>query len=313
MAIPFLRSLRNYLDGELWAIGKANAVHIYRGLGLFDRFTTLSIDGVVPFLDTTALLRKEGFVRGILLPHSFRSAFLFYMGRMEERIGYARNQRGFMLTNRISEGSRIEPTVEHYLKIIDTLGGRRLLDAPLLTVTDDEDQKFDERFPDITEPFLVFVAGAQYGPAKCWPETHFSELADMVADRFGMNMYILPGKGEEEVARKIYEGAASKDKVRITPMDMRDLKVCLSRARAVVTNDTGPRHLAAALSVPTIVLLGPMDEAYTAYPSPYVHTMKNDVPCRPCNKKKCSKGHECLKAIAPKDVFMKLGDILEDT
>jgi heptosyltransferase-2 len=94
-------------------------------------------------------------------------------------------------------------------------------------------------------------------------------------------------------------------------MDIMDLKVCLSKASAVVSNDTGPRHISAALSVPTVVLLGPMDERYTCYPNEYTHKISKDMPCRPCNNKKCDKHHACLKNISPKEVFLKLEEIIE--
>jgi ADP-heptose:LPS heptosyltransferase len=95
-------------------------------------------------------------------------------------------------------------------------------------------------------------------------------------------------------------------------MNVRDLKVCLSRASFVVSNDTGPRHISAALSVPTIVLLGPMDDKYTAYPSSFTHKLwKEDLLCRPCNKKQCNKGHECLAEILPDEVLKTIGGIIE--
>ncbi len=71
-------------------------------------------------------------------------------------------------------------------------------------------------------------------------------------------------------------------------MDVRELKVCLARASLVVSNDTGPRHISAALHVPTVVILGPMDERYTTYASSFTHTLGKDMPCRPCNMKRAT-------------------------
>ena len=98
-------------------------------------------------------------------------------------------------------------------------------------------------------------------------------------------------------------------------MNVRDLKVCLSRASFVVSNDTGPRHISAALSVPTIVLLGPMDDRYTDLSEPlHIHRSRGrTVPCRPCNKKACNKGHECLAEILPDEVLKTIGGIIEKT
>ncbi len=313
MAIPFLHALRSYSYDEIWALGKTSAIHLYNGLNLFDRLISIEDKGFLAFLERSSLLRKVDFKRAIALPHSFRSAFFFYNLRVRERIGYNRNKRGFMLTQKIAEkGPDPEPTVEHYLRIIDAMGVSRSLDAPILLVTDDEDEKFDETFADMKKPYCVFIVGAQYGPSKCWPPMHFSALADKIVEQLGMKIYMLPGKHEEKIVRMVIEGAKHKDAIEVKSMNVRDLKVCLSRASFVVSNDTGPRHISAALSVPTIVLLGPMDDRYTVYPSPFTYRLwKENIPCRPCNRRKCNKNHECLTEILPEEVFNTIRGILE--
>lgn len=311
MATPFLHSLRAHINEELWAIGKNKALQLYRGNDLFDRFIPYDDKGLVTFFDKIMEIKLPDFERGVILPHSFRSALLFFLGRVRNRIGYDRNTRGFMLSSKVPETVRPEPTVEHYLKIIDAMGGTRVLKAPILKVTEDEDKKFDEKYVDLSSPYVVFITGAQYGPSKRWPDSHFSELANMIVKELNLNVYLLPGFGEEELAQKIYQGVEQKDRVVIKSMDIMELKVCLSRATAVVSNDTGPRHISAALSVPTFVLLGPMDEQYTCYPSSSTHVFSKDVTCRPCNKKRCDKNHLCLTSITPDEVFQKLEEIIE--
>ena len=311
MATPFLHSLRDHIKEELWAIGKNKALQLFNGDNLFDRFIPYNDKGLVPFLDTLSFIRALNFETGVILPHSFRSALLFFAGNVAKRIGYARNQRGFMITSRVEEIIRPEPTVEHYLKIIDAMGGTRILKTPVLKVTEDEEKKYDEKYVDLSGPYVVFITGAQYGPSKRWPDSYFSELANMIVKERNMNVFLLPGFGEEQLAQKIYQGVERKDRIFIKTMDIMELKVCLSRAAAVVSNDTGPRHISAALLVPTIVLLGPMDEQYTRYPSPCTHVFSKDVTCKPCNKKRCDKNHVCLTSIAPKEVFQKLEEIFE--
>ncbi|OPX99177.1 MAG: ADP-heptose--LPS heptosyltransferase 2 [Syntrophorhabdus sp. PtaU1.Bin002] len=311
MATPLLRSLRSLIDGELWAIGKSKALELYNGQELFNRFIPYDRKGFLPFLDLVNLVKDLDFARSVITPHSFRSALLFYSAQVGERIGYARNKRGFMLTHPVEEKVRPEPTVEHYLKIIDAMGGKRVIEAPVLSVTNDEEGKFDENHMDMRTPYVVFITGAQYGPSKCWPDFYFSELADRIAGKYAMNVYILPGTGEEGLAHKILDGARNKERIAVKSMGIRDLKVCLSRASAVVSNDTGPRHISVALSVPTVVLLGPMDEQYTRYPSSCTYPMYKEVPCRPCNKKRCSEDHACLKGIMPDDVFKELEGVFE--
>ena len=121
MAVPFLQSLRASLKGELWGIGKTSAMHLYHGLELFDRFVPYDRKGFLSFLNVAESIKNTDFERGIMLPHSFRSALLFFGSHVKERTGYARNRRGFMLNHRVPEGPNPEPTVEHYLRIIDTV------------------------------------------------------------------------------------------------------------------------------------------------------------------------------------------------
>lgn len=311
MATPFLHALRTSLRDELWAIGKSSGIKIYHGLDFFDRYISLDKKGLVSFLDLVSQLRGLHFRRAIALPHSFRSALLFWLAGIPERVGHARNKRGLMLTHRVDEGPRPEPTVEHYLKIIDALGAPRLIDAPLMFVTEDEEEKFDRRHTDIQRHYAAFIPGARYGPSKRWPESYFAELADAIADQCGVKTYILPGKGEEDLAYRIAGAVKRKDMAEVRLMDIVDLKVCLSRAAVVVTNDTGPRHISVALATPTIVLIGPMDERYTSYPNLYSHQLTADVPCRPCNRRKCDGDHACMKQITPKDVFARIESFLK--
>jgi len=311
MAVPFLESLRASVNDEIWGIGKSNAIHLYNGLNLLDRYIPLDKKDIVSFFDAVSFLKKTEFKRGILLPHSFRSALLFYMAGIKERIGYARNKRGFMLTKHAPETLTLESTTGHYMRIIDMLGGRRTEnETPLLFVTQDEELRYYEQYTDLDKPYIVFVIGAQYGSSKCWPPVYFSELADMIVQRLEMMVYLLPGKDEKGLARDVLDGSIQKEGIEIMDMDVRDLKVCLSRASLVVSNDTGPRHISAALSVPTVVLLGPMDARYTDYPSAYTHLISADIPCRPCNRRVCDRDHGCMKQITPETVFRKLEEIL---
>ena len=311
MAVPFLESLRASVNDEIWGIGKSNAIHLYNGLNLLDRYIPLDKKDIVSFFDAVSFLKKTEFKRGILLPHSFRSALLFYMAGIKERTGYARNKRGFMLTKHAPETLTLESTTGHYMRIIDMLGGRRTEnETPLLSVTQDEELRYYEQYTDLDKPYIVFVIGAQYGSSKCWPPVYFSELADMIVQRLEMMVYLLPGKDEKGLARDVLDGSIQKEGIEIMDMDVRDLKVCLSRASLVVSNDTGPRHISAALSVPTVVLLGPMDARYTDYPSAYTHLISADIPCRPGNRRVCDRDHGCMKQITPETVFRKLEEIL---
>lgn len=310
MATPFLRSLRASVDGELWAVGKSSALSLYNGLDLFNRFISVQNKGITHFFDTVSLIKGLRFERAIALPHSMRSSLMFFLAGIRQRIGYPRNKRGFMLTVRVAETVRPEPTVEHYLKILDAIGEKRLYKDPVLIVTQDEEKKYDEEYGYRQRPYVAFIPGAQYGPSKRWPPSYFAELADLISENMGYDVVILPGKNEIGVGLDIKNRATHKDNIEIEDLGISDLKVCIVRAGAVVSNDTGPRHISTALSVPTFVLIGPMDEVYTEYPSANTFRFINDVPCRPCNRKTCNRDMECLAGITPREVYKKMEEII---
>jgi heptosyltransferase II len=311
MATPFLASLRKQSpDRQLWAIGQSKAMHLYDGLGFFDRFIPNDSKDFVSFLDKVSMLRALKFDLGIVLPHSFRAALLLFLGAVQERIGYRMNNRGFMLSRALPRSNELVATGEEYLRILDALGVERSTDAPSLSVTEDEEQRFDQRFTNVGGDYVAFIVGAQYGPSKRWPASHFSELADMIISKYSRTIYILPGKQEMELARHVRDSVSGRANVRVEVMDIADLKVCLSRACLVVSNDTGPRHIADALGRPTIAILGPMDTKYTDYPGRSTHLVFKDVACRPCNSRECEKNHECMTGLKAKDVFAKVEEIL---
>ncbi len=294
----------------MWAIGQSKAMHLYDGLNLFDRFIPNDSKDIVSFLDKVSMLRELKFERGIVLPHSFRAALLFYLGGVQSRVGYSLNKRGFMLTQPLKRDARLVPTAEQYLRILDALGAERAYGAPLLTATQDEEQRFDATYTDVGGDYVALIVGSQYGPSKRWPASHFSELADMIVSKYSRMIYILPGKQEMELAQSVRQDVARKENVRREVMDIADLKVCLSRASLVISNDTGPRHVADALGRPTIAVLGPMDARYTEYPSRSTRLVFKEVACRPCNSKKCERNHECMTGIRPEDVFKTVEEML---
>ena len=310
MATPFLKSLRQSFQGEIWAIGKTKSISLYNGMNLFNRFIPYDKRGVVSFFDIVSALKEIKFDLGLILPHSMRSALLFYLGGVKERIGYDRNKRGIMLTKKVKEDAFLKSTVEHYLKILDILSIKSQETTPVLVVTEDEENRYNEKFGYHKEAYVAFIPGAHYGPSKRWPVSNFVKLADLINEKMDFKIYILPGREEIRLSEEIKNHVKEKNNVEIRLLDVGELKVCLSKATAVVSNDTGPRHISAALSVPTFVIFGPMDERYTDYPSQCTYKFINNIPCRPCNKKDCDKKLECLLGITPEEVYNKMEETI---
>src|SRR5690606_39001048 len=98
-------------------------------------------------------------------------------------------------------------------------------------------------------------------------------------------------------------------------VDLTLLKSIIKRSNLLVTNDTGPRHMAAALGVPVVTIFGPTDAAWTTIDFPYERQVSADVYCRPCQKKVCPlKGtpdfHICMKHVEASVVFDRAAELL---
>lgn len=307
MATPFLLSLRSF-HSEIWGLGNRKSLQLYKGLDLFSSILVSEEKG---WLDLVFFLRRQGLQRAIVLSHSLRPALLFLLSGVRERIGYDVGGSGLLLTHR--EIRRHESTVDHYLRLLRPLGLEPKARVPVLKVTEEEEASFRSAHPDVPFQYCAFIVGASFGPSKIWPVEYFSSLASGIVNRFGIPVYLLPGPSEKEIALRIRDLCGQRERVFIKALDVSELKVMIGKARFVVTNDTGPRHIASALSVPAFVLLGPMDERYSAYPSPTTYVLKADVPCRPCNRRTCNRDHACMRRIEPKQVLEKIEEAIGDT
>ena len=147
---PVPREIAALLSDERLILSDATRRDPFGGIAVF-----------ISFLDKVSMLRTMKFDQGIVLPHSFRAALLLFLGSVQERIGYRRNSRGFMLTRPLKKPHELVATGEEYLRILDALGAERSFDAPRLRVTEDEEQRFDQRYTNVGTDYVVLIVGAQ--------------------------------------------------------------------------------------------------------------------------------------------------------
>lgn len=296
MATGVLRSLRERLTGRIvWGC----------------RPYVRKLLDAMPWRDEVLLGEAPpGFETALLLTPSFRSALAARMAGIPRRIGLAANARGWLLTDRVMPFGEPVYMGRLYREIArPLLGDGAPLPMALVPAAEDEARAgavFREL--DVPEGRAVgLVPGASYGSSKCWPPAHFAALARLVKAGTGLPAMLLYGPGEEEVVQEVLAGAEGAA-VMIGPekADLGTLPSVMRRLAAVVTNDTGPRHIAEALGVPVVALVGPMDPRYTDSGNPAVHVLREPVECAPCNLRECPLDHRCLTRIAPERVMGEL-------
>ncbi len=269
-------------------------------------------------------MRRRRFEACVLLPGSFRWAAVAWLAGVPVRIGYRRDGRGFLLTDGPTpakvDGKYVPtPTLRYYLKLLEPLGvpeaGRRME----LTVTPTDEAKAAAilRSAGLADanPLVIFVPGANYGAAKLWPPAHFATLADRLASEHGASIACSVAPAERFIAAEI-------DRLAETPvvdlaahgLTLPAVKAICRRADLVVSNDTGTRHVAAAVGAKLVTLFGPTDPKWTTIDHPRERELSIPVPCGPCQLKVCplqgADEKQCLHGLTPEMVFVSCIELL---
>ncbi|MDP1932456.1 MAG: glycosyltransferase family 9 protein, partial [Gammaproteobacteria bacterium] len=262
---------------------------------------------------------------GLLLTNTTHSFLSFKFAGVPNIYGYRRNLRKYFLTDGPEpqrEGGKYKPLPmqEYYLELCRYLG----LVLPLqprgkLHLSDVNNERGLARLRNwgVRDEDMVIGLnpGASFGSSKCWPAEYFARLAEMLQESLHCRILLLVGPGEEGIAQKIVDAScASIINTGTERVDLADLKPLIKRCDLLVTNDTGPRHYAAAFDVPHIVLMGPTNAQYTNANLEKTRVLQRDLPCVPCHKKICPLGHHaCMREITPEVVMVEVHAMLQAT
>ena len=321
MAVPALRALRRrFPKAEFSFQGKRTFESLLGDSGLFDRFISLQTGKGCRQRNIEAI-RQLGADLAVILPHSFGSAFEVWRAGVPVRLGYAREGRIGLLTHSLPPHrtrSALLPVPMHYqyLELMSVLGASgSAMDGSLGVSTEAESAGVGwllDRGVSAGERPIAFSPGASFGPSKVYPPTLLAEVGRQLLERGLGPLLILCSPGEEELAREVSRHlpvtvpSAAEDP---PPLDV--LKAVLQRCRALVTMDSGPRHLAVALAVPTVVLMGPTDPRFTAACLEQSIVLRRSVPCGPCHRRICPLDHRCMYEISPQDVCAATESLLD--
>lgn len=229
-------------------------------------------------------VRRERFDLAVVLPGSFRSALLMRLAGVPRRLGYRRDGRGWLLTDHLDpprEAGRLvpTPTLRYYLRLAGALGCNTD-DAPSMRLwhTEEDDQQALSLLAaariDLRDgPLVVLVPGGNK-PAKRWAPERFAKLADHLTQRHGVQVAVSGSPEESDVLDAVIEKAGTRIGNLLTVgVELRLLKSVFAHASLVVTNDTGPRHVAAAMGIPVVSLFGPTPLRWTVLDCPHERTI----------------------------------------
>jgi heptosyltransferase-2 len=196
--------------------------------------------------------------------------------------------------------------IHEYLHLAAALGASSEPLAPQLFVAPEEIDLAKKKFGlnAITGPIFGLNPGAEYGPAKRWPVEKFISAAQEIQLRTNCVWLIFGGKGDSQLCERI-ESEAQNQKLKTKNFcgqtSLRELMALLKLCRVVLTNDTGPMHVAAALGTPVVVPFGSTSRELTGpgFPGDARHQLlKSDAPCAPCFLRECPIDFRCMNNLS---------------
>jgi heptosyltransferase-2 len=329
MATPTLRALRQlYPSAQISYLLRRYVKPIYTGMPWADKLITYRTGktrakaGKGQFFELAARLRARKFDLAIILPNSFKSALVCKLAGIDRIIGYERDGRGFLLSDKllpVKEKGKFIPTpiVKYYLGIAQYLGSRQRDLKLELFVTPSEkrdaervlekaglDRGIARPGANGSPPLVLLNPGAQYGSAKCWLPEYFAQLSDRFVEELGATVLISSAPRERAIVdainRHTRRGTVDLSRAGCT---LGALKEIIRRCDLMVTNDTGPRHVAAAFDVPVVTIFGPTHPQWTEIYFAGERKVSVPVFCGPCQKKTCPLDHRCMTRLTPQMVF----------
>lgn len=270
------------------------------------------------FLAQVRAVRAGRFDLAIVLPNSQATGWIVRLAGVPWRLGYKQGRPGTMNLGFHAEknrglfapriGPRRVPTPmpEYYDALLDVLDLPPGPPNASLHTSEGERLEIDEYLAgfgiDPRADLILLNAGASFGPSKLWLDDRWVELARHYQST-GMTPIFLAGPREVAMVTAI-AGAAGVHGTFDPVLPLSLLKALLERARLVVSTDTGPRHMALLMHVPTVCLMGPNDRRYTDYALDSQVVIQKDLECVPCQRKVCPLGTgQCMKDITVAEVI----------
>ena len=259
------------------------------------------------------------FDRAVVCPNSLKSALIPWWAGVEDRVGYHGESRWGLLTTRLPNPSKTDrpPMVEFYGALSGEAGFAA--EQPRLTIASTDVDAALAPLALVRGAYSVLVPGAEYGPAKRWPEAHFAELACQLAQAKGQSIVLLGSAKDAPVCADIAQAVNARYSGLCLDVSGRtglaEALALVSAARAAVSNDSGMMHVAAAFGVPQVAIFGSSSPRHTPPLSAQARVvwLKDDptyqpaLDCAPCFERVCPLGHtRCLQDVTPQRVFALL-------
>ncbi len=320
MCEPALRGLRKlFPDAQIALLVKPAVADLFVGHPALTRVLTYDTKGRHAGLSgkwaLAGQLRRQGFDLAVLFQNAFEAAFLTFLAGVPRRYGYATDGRSLLLSDPVAAPDRrtLVHQVRYYWELLKPLGLTGDPSAPELVVFPEEEQAMAGRFAQgglsATDVVVGINPGSTYGGAKRWLPERFAEVTERLCRTIResreqqASVVIFGAKGEEQLGREIAARLSSRSLILSGATTIRELMAAVKRCAMLLTNDTGPMHIASAFQVPVVAIFGPTDWRTTS-PFGSAHTIvRQPVDCAPCLLRECPIDHRCMTRVTVDQVY----------
>lgn len=316
MSLPALEALRaRYPSAEIVLVVKPWVADLYDHHPAVNR--SILYDpagehrGPRGFMKLVDQVRSEHFDMALLFQNAFHAAWMAWCSRIPVRIGYGLECRGPLLTDSIP----VPPPAlyghqsNYYLQLLFRAGlVERVAPVERIRLSIQNSEKTwaarQLKVLGLGGPrFLVgLTPGAAFGPAKRWQLERYADLADRLIGALNADVLIFGSRAERPLAEEIAHQMSHTPTLVTGETTLRQFMALLAQCRLVITNDSGPMHLAAALGLPVVAVFGSTDERATGPVSPLARIVKHPVACSPCGLRECPIDFRCMKAVTVDEV-----------
>jgi heptosyltransferase-2 len=317
MTIPALRELRRILpDAHITLFTSTVNKGIFIDADFIDEIIEFK-KGKSGVWEQGKTMRGEDFDLAVLFTNSFSSAAAAKLSKAKFRIGYKNEGRGFLLTHslEIPEWRDDRHEIFYYLNIVAELetllyGETKVLEnEPRFELEVSRERKDEarnilvENGCDLSKRVIALCPGSTNSRAKRWPAESYAALADKLTTEFDANVILIGGPDDVEVSQNVAKLTKYEPVILTGKTSLSEAAAALGICDLLVSNDTGPAHIAAALAIPALVIFGPTNPKTTRPFPANAEVIRKDVDCSPCMLRDCPIDHRCMTRISVDEVF----------
>jgi heptosyltransferase-2 len=308
MATPFLYVLRRtFPDREIYLLCRSYTAALFR--------LSPAVDGLVEYERRNGIVGAlHAMKRGVpaagretcfVLPRSFSSALVSFLGGARRRVGYSGECRTLLLTDVLPSGAyRSGHLTAAYVRLVELVTGRKESALPLPVVIPPYEWQVSLAAMGIPQDYVVISPGAEYGDAKMWLTNRYAALASDISQKTGREVVVIGSVRERSIAEEIVSGTGVSGRNLAGELTVEALLCVLRGASLVIGNDSGPVHISAAMGRPTLAIFGSTSPVWTSPRGRSVHIVRTNVECSPCFERSCPHGEpRCMSDIDEMHVF----------